>query len=483
MSTNAQPVVWDDGWTLVDLGPGSIGDAVLSPVPGLQEGGSRQQLAVFACLAAVCGGILLFFRSVGMITLGGGICAILLLLVTFVRVEIGLMALAATIPFEWHLQITERLTAVKVLGYVVAFAGVVRVLTVPPLRWPRGLKVFFAMCIWLTLSMVWNLQHELALRGWLTQISNFVMVYLLFRYCSRPQTLKVLMTVVVASCAAAGLWSLLAGAGIGAEMASGRGELYAENANTFARFMFPGIFLSLALLAEYRGTLTRSMLAGASAVCLVALLFSVSRSATAGVFLGLAVGVLALRRIRLLHRVGFIVLVMVVVGASLLLVASLGVGEAWELRMQSATQGGSSLETRLQLWQKGLRVGLSNPIFGVGPGNEETGFYDVGTVGTVMVSHSDYVASFAEGGLPGMVLFFALCVYWWLSAWRLPAGLFRSAMIGFTVSFLVASAFNPGMPKKILWLALGLCLCAGVVHRRRLSASGLIEEGASSPST
>jgi len=110
---------------------------------------------------------------------------------------------------------------------------------------------------------------------------------------------------------------------------------------------------------------------------------------------------------------------------------------------------------RTELWQSGLRMIESYPLFGVGPRME--GHY---MPGALPYAHSGYISTFAQYGLIGGTLFFGLVLIrarkLWLMAGRLRPGARVGAVL--VVSYAVEAIFDPkllsiGNPASLLLLA------------------------------
>lgn len=445
-----------------------VEEGFLAPMLGAKELSFGQYALVMTAFAVVASSAVFFARAMDMVWVGLVVAGGLLALLTLVRVEFGLFVLAALIPFEWHTLLGEGFSVPKAVGLVVGVVGGFRLLMQRRVPWPAMMKILAVLAGWLLLCALLNLDRGRAMRGLATRLMLFVMVYLLFRYCWSPQALKALMFCVVVATMVAGAWGIVLGRqALEMGIIRAREDLHVEDVNTFASLMFPGIFLSFALLWEVRGKLARTVLLVGAVVCLAALLSVISRSGALGAAVGLAVAVLTLRRIPMGKRIGMVVAVAVLIGAGFLFVALGGFGEAWKERMTGSGGIGKGVQHRLAVWGAGVKVWSDNPVFGVGAGNESIGFYESGVMHIHIISHNDYIASFVEGGVIGGVLYLIFCGYWVVSVWRLPSGGVRSGLLGLTLALLLAGFFNPGLWKKFLWMPVGISMCAVALNAQR----------------
>lgn len=100
-------------------------------------------------------------------------------------------------------------------------------------------------------------------------------------------------------------------------------------------------------------------------------------------------------------------------------------------RLVSITRPGEdpALQERLQRLTSSVRLGIDNPVLGIGYGRgplkESLRPYLKGTLlenSPVLHTHNVYVEIFAETGLVGLLAFLWLLASTWLQVWRTPAG-------------------------------------------------------------
>lgn len=119
-------------------------------------------------------------------------------------------------------------------------------------------------------------------------------------------------------------------------------------------------------------------------------------------------------------------------------------------------------EGRKQIWSRGIRYGLENPVFGIGPNGFVT--YDgmdlqaQGRSGKWNAAHSLYVQTFAELGIPGALLYLALFAQLLRVTFRrfrkrsANSGGPRPEFLAALLSFAVGSAFLSFLYYPFTWL-------------------------------
>ncbi len=115
----------------------------------------------------------------------------------------------------------------------------------------------------------------------------------------------------------------------------------------------------------------------------------------------------------------------------------------------------SGFTGRTELWQSGLRMIESNPLFGVGPRME--GNY---MPGGLQYAHSGYISTVAQYGVIGGGLFFAFVFMRGRKLWQMAEYLRPGASVGaaFVGSYAIEAIFEPkllsiGNPASLLLLA------------------------------
>ena len=236
------------------------------------------------------------------------------------------------------------------------------------------------------------------------------------------------------------------------------GHLYYYDANDFATFVVSAMPFGIYVLHGARSLALR--VCGAAALVLLTLGFVWSGSR--GGFIALAaVAVFVVARysaIPLRWRLRATALVAVVVMAS----AS---DEYWQ-QMSTITSDSDYNRTeeagRMQIWTRGIGYMLSNPVFGVGPGNFQAA---EGTLSPQAVrqqygigvrwnaAHNSFVQAGAELGIPGLVIFIGIIASAFASLrrsgrleptrddWDQPRAPLTPALTGSLLGFVVGAFF------------------------------------------
>ena len=128
-----------------------------------------------------------------------------------------------------------------------------------------------------------------------------------------------------------------------------------------------------------------------------------------------------------------------------------------------SAQGESSVEHRVSLKYKALRVAVEHPFAGVGIGNFTP--YVFRTQGESQSTHDNYLDVLVGTGLPGFVLYYSIFVWLWVIAGRLRRSPFVSdgeiALLAMTRMFIVFRATwdlfdNTGWSFKPNWIVIAI---------------------------
>jgi O-antigen ligase len=140
-------------------------------------------------------------------------------------------------------------------------------------------------------------------------------------------------------------------------------------------------------------------------------------------------------------------------------------------RMKMINSEESSAHLRTWLWEQGITMMRSNPMFGIGKGE----FYK--HVSSRIISHSNYVSNMAEMGFTGLLIYLAL-FYW---AFKVGFMIFKQAAINqknelmsvarmlliTLVGFCVATAFVE-MEHDILYVLLAMFASLAIMAKREM---------------
>ena len=424
-------------------------------------GSALAYLGPLGGLIALCGVILGITWPMGMLWVGLLIAGVLMMLTTLIRINLGLMLLAAAIPWEAITRLSDSFTLVKAMGILVAFLGLLHVFFRGAQKWPTTFKILAVFCVWASVGMAAK-PSVLGLLGYMALLSNVILVYLCFRFCSEPTALRSLVIVIFISSVGQALLGVLMGIEAGA-----RGRLTTSkdiNVNTYVRLMFFGVFLGPIVFACLKSAFARILVAFGLIVSLGAALLTGSRGAVLGIFAGLVLMVLTIRsaRFRFGAKLAILVGAAVLVIVAWMFASRSGGGQLWAERLsaQSLSEG---VQSRIGRWKASIEMGLENPVLGVGFGNEALTYYFKGIIATE--SHNDMISVLAMTGIPGLLLYLFFLGAWLLDVWRMPYGIWRSSLLGMWLAFFTTSMFNPSLTKKSLWL--GVAICATCIVRAK----------------
>lgn len=242
------------------------------------------------------------------------------------------------------------------------------------------------------------------------------------------------------------------------------------SANYFGQMLAVGVALAAYIALSARRVQERVAACAAAFVCVVALVYTLSRGAMMGLLVALAVG-LVLRRVG--PRVIAVAAVLVIAGA-LALPADVRdrLGSLASLASANVDDD-SSLRGRLGENLAALEMWRDRPITGVGPGSFERNYLRYSTVIGIDArpeersAHNLYLESLAETGLLGTVPFLAVIAIAlrrpWCARRRLPweqALLAEGAFVA-VVAFLVTAITLHATFTRTMWLVIGFAFVSG----------------------
>ena len=104
-----------------------------------------------------------------------------------------------------------------------------------------------------------------------------------------------------------------------------------------------------------------------------------------------------------------------------------------------------STNNRITYWKAGMKMGLKNPILGVGYSNFQMKLFEytdghVGSEGRYKTVHSNWILPWAESGIPGFILYMSIWITCLFYSWRLrfahPEFIMALASYGVAITFL-----------------------------------------------
>lgn len=196
-----------------------------------------------------------------------------------------------------------------------------------------------------------------------------------------------------------------------------------DHPNIFGGAMAVGIISALWLVAEHRFEKRRKIFLYASLITFPAALFaSLSRSAWAGLLLGLFVAAVGLLRSKLGGKLRNFVAPLAV--AVVVFAAMAGAYPA-ELKMRSGGEGRleqKSLDDRALYFAQGEGIVKENPLFGVGAGNYVGALrqkYPDKPIWSYQPAHNVPLLIWAELGIAGVMLIVTIAVFLGMMAWKM----------------------------------------------------------------
>jgi O-antigen ligase/Flp pilus assembly protein TadD len=319
----------------------------------------------------------------------------------------------------------------------------------------------------LFLSSIWSVNLHRSLLG-LSQALCYLGVFLLGRWLAREEEAKRL---------------LLAGVGAGALISACIGlESYVANVvllrnpewRIFGPFINPNAFAGYLLVASpalvYLGLRERSETLRrcawvALAFVAAALFLTASRGGILAAFLAyLILGVRLLRRSARFSRRPWLPYALAAGAALACLVLVFAMPPIRE-RLLSAAAESNSASFRAYTWLGSVRMAAARPVTGWGVGSFEPVFGAYAVAGYTRAAHNDYLQTFAEAGLLGLVAYLVVLVgFLWggLKAPKLSAAdatlqlACWTAVLGFSLHSLVDYDLLILATGAAVWLCIGL---------------------------
>ena len=401
-----------------------------------------------------------------------GIALLLALLYAGVALINLPLGLALWVPLIFLEGIAAFNLAGKAAGAVIAVAwlgslykrrGVVRATIT---RHRRLLTAAIGMIVWLSLSLVWASDLDLAaedLWRWYVLLMIFVIV---LTTVTTERALRWTLFAFIAGAVISVVIGVADGSFTGTADGAARLEGGAGDPNYLAASIVASSIVAVSLLALRIGLSARWLIAAALVTLIAGLVLSGSR----GGFLAAGAGVLAAFVVFKYRRAYVLAATAVILGIGAL--AFLNVPDAWDRVTDFNEDNGRS-----SLWIVGARMWEDHPVGGVGLNNFVVHSADyVREPGTLEntelvverphVPHNTYLQILAEAGIVGLALFIAFC-FGCVRAAILAARRFESrgewglgaltrGIVVASLSILAASMFLSAATDKRLWLLLAL---------------------------
>jgi O-antigen ligase len=337
------------------------------------------------------------------------------------------------------------LTAIKYLGLLCLLCALWRCLAarkLPPLWMAPQALGLLALCVWaaaswLTLGppLAWD-QSPL-----LSYVSFVVLLLITLSLVDTWPRLGNVLAAMSAAVAVASLYILREWQKYHAVYRDFRPGWVTGDPNYFTASALVALPLALA----FSGHATRWWLRYAARACALLTLAAIALAASRGGLLGLAVllGYLAWRRRRLRQLT-----LAVVACVPLMLLWS---NSPLNRLLHPTASDTRSTDTRLALWQAGLRMIAAHPVTGIGLGNFKVEVQDYAVSGTNLnldhIAHNAYLEIAAEMGLPALALYAFTVISGWRSLARLqPSRPRRLGRVSPPPSPPPAAAYAPSPP-------------------------------------
>jgi O-antigen ligase len=433
---------------------------------------ARAAIAGGACLAALAIGFVAGHSPKDAVGLVAVIAFIPIVLTRF-TIGVGIFVVSTFLGISG--------TAQKGIGLLVIFVALTFLLSDR-----QSLPNFFADHKRLTLLVLGYLAWSVVGLTWATStgdvlsslsryVPNFLVFFVVYSAARDRVDMRILAGFFVLGSAVAAADAVLAPPAASAYASVSRSGGTFGDPNYLAAVLVTGFAISAALTRTRSLTIFgQASAAAAAALCLIGILFSVSRGGLIALGVSCVAAIFVAGRWR--GRLGFAALIVVLAGAGYFLVVA---PASTRDRLTSSSDGGSG---RTTIWKVGWREVQNNPIKGVGAGN----FSDAGVkyviepgqinhlaasytsyfIDTPTVAHNTYLEVLAEEGIPGAVLFLAV-ILGSLECTRRAAIKFRRAgdeemellcygIFCGTLGFLAASFFLSEEYSKQLYLLLAM---------------------------
>jgi putative inorganic carbon (hco3(-)) transporter len=335
---------------------------------------------------------------IALAALGG----VVLLVLVLVWAEAVLLLLAAVLPWEDLLSYpTETISAVKVLGLLLAGAWAIRALgSRSEVRLPGTLAPVAVFGLLVGASLVLSPDAVAGVDKVLRYALFIIFFFLVVQLTGDRPSVRRFLRVLTLSASGAAIWALVAFLSGKLDRAAGP----IQDPNDFAYLMATVLPLAAFLFVEER---RRRILWGACiALMLGATLATLSRGALVGLA-ALAVWALASRRV----PIAGVVAGLLTFGAVLLVALTFWSPLIDERVDQKGQVADRNAATRLAFWDAAARMAYDHPIVGVGPARfgEETDNYLLGSRSDLSdpVVHNSYLEIAAENGIPALLAFVA----------------------------------------------------------------------------
>ena len=137
-----------------------------------------------------------------------------------------------------------------------------------------------------------------------------------------------------------------------------------------------------------------------------------------------------------------------------------------------------STENRKIFWQAGIKMGLKNPLFGIGYAGYNNHLFEyadgnVGSEGSNKTAHSTWILALAETGVVGSFFYLGVWIYALVQAWRMrelhPEYILAMLSYGTAITFLSHTYI------LYVYILLGLVVASGQLYKvKTIPSKGLL---------
>jgi putative inorganic carbon (HCO3(-)) transporter len=360
-------------------------------------------------LAGALSAVLAYAAALSPLVALAALAGVLLLLLVLLWAEAVLLLLVAVLPWEDMLKYpTETISAVKVLGLLLAAAWALRALAQrTELRLPSTLAPVLVFGMLVGASLVLSPDPVAGVDKALRYTLFIVFFFLIVQLTRSRASVRRFLRVLTLAASGAAIWALVAF--LGGELERAAGPI--QDPNDFAYLM--ATVLPLAGLLFVEEPRRRVLWGTCLTLMLAATLATLSRGALVGLA-GLLIWALASRRVPVAGVIGGVITLGVV-----LLVAAFFWSPLIDERVdQKGKIADENTASRLAFWEAAGQMAYDHPLVGVGPARfgEESDSYLLGSRSDLQdpVVHNSYLEIAAENGIPALLAFLAYLAGSWI---------------------------------------------------------------------
>lgn len=343
-----------------------------------------------------------------------GALAVVYVLITLADLRVGLALFVAIIFFE-TIAVLPGLGLAKPAGGALALSWLAKIVTDPASRrfiwsdYPGFTAAVVAFLAWTVVSAAWAPEPARALDNSFRFLLNAALLPIVYTAVRTPRDARMVLTAFVIGAGVTAAIGILSPPTEGME---GRLTGTIGDPNEFAATLAAGFMLAVGIsFTTAPGSIARLSLRLTAALCLFALLLTLSRGGLVALVAALFLApFLARHRLRAASAVAAFLI------AAVILVASLAPDDAVD--RFTARDGGSG---RTDIWKVAIRMIDDSPIIGIGGGNFISSASDYvlfpgalhekkTLISEGSVAHNIYLEIWAEVGLVGLLLFLTVLI-------------------------------------------------------------------------